>query len=129
MIRIFKTRWIGIAMSAVLGFGLFAFASEASAQSGHYSHGGSSHSGTYGAHGHSNYGQAGYGQGYRNQAPVYHAPSIHSDQRYHADSNHWTLRRGLHTHGHYDSVPHYVPGHIDTRHGGHIDPNPYYHGR
>jgi hypothetical protein len=48
--------------------------------------------------------------GGRYQAPHYHAPSVHYDRTYHADSYHWTPRRGLHAHGHYDNAPHYTPG-------------------
>lgn len=50
------------------------------------------------------YGGTGYGA-------TYHPPSVHYDRVYHADRLHWTPGRGLHTHGHYDLVPHYVPGH------------------
>lgn len=59
--------------------------------------------------------------------PIYHAPSVHYDAVYHAEYLHWTPLRGLHTHGHYDLVPHYTPGHFDYLHGGHIDVNPWFH--
>lgn len=58
---------------------------------------------------------------------VYDPPSVHYDRVYHPDYQHWTPSRGFHTHGHYDLVPHYVPGHYDTLHRHHIDVNPWYH--
>ena len=58
---------------------------------------------------------------------VYHRPNLHYDRTYHADSLHWTPRRGLHTHGHYDVTPHYTPGHYDYRHGNHVHGNRHYH--
>jgi hypothetical protein len=67
------------------------------------------------------------GYSYRRQsAPIYHAPSVHYDRVYHPEYYHWTPGRGVHTHGHYDAVPHYVPGHFDRLHGNHIDVNPYF---
>jgi hypothetical protein len=71
------------------------------------------------------YASPGY-SGYRS-GPIYHGPSVHYDRVYHADRTHWTPGRGLHTHGHYDAVPHYTPGHFDRSHGGHVDLNPRYH--
>ena len=71
-----------------------------------------------------------YYSGYRfaqPSAPVYHAPSVHYDHVYHHEYSHWTPGRGLHSHGHYDAVPHYVPGHFDRWHGNHIDLNPHFH--
>ncbi|HEY8505139.1 MAG TPA: hypothetical protein VIL46_11195 [Gemmataceae bacterium] len=73
------------------------------------------------------YGQA-YGVG-GFTAPLYHPPSVHYDRVYHPTRTHWTPLRGWHTHGHYDVVPHYTPGHFDTLHNGHVDPNPHYHHR
>jgi hypothetical protein len=58
---------------------------------------------------------------------VYHGPSVHYDPVWHHEYNHWTPRRGWHSHGHFDAVPHYVPGHFDYHHFDHIDPNPWYH--
>jgi len=74
-------------------------------------------------------GSAPYSSGYNPSGPAYHQPSVHVDRVYHAETRHWTPFRGLHTHGHYDSVPHYTPGHFDKLHGGHVDPNPNYHHR
>lgn len=37
-------------------------------------------------------------------------PSLHYDSVYHADYYHWTPSGGFHSHGHYDSVPHYTGG-------------------
>jgi hypothetical protein len=65
--------------------------------------------------------------GLRYSAPIYHAPSVHFDHYYHHDYYHWTPRRGLHSHGHYDAVPHYTPGHFDHSHGNHIHGNPHFH--
>lgn len=87
--------------------------------------GGASQAQGYGAGGYG-YGQPNYG-GFR--APAYHPPSVHTDLQYHPTRTHWTPFRGVHTHGHYDAVPHYTPGHVDTYHNGHVDPNPYYHHR
>lgn len=70
---------------------------------------------------------SGYRYPARQSGPIYHAPSVHSDRVYHPTRTHWTPFRGVHTHGHYDVVPHYVPGHIDIRHRGHVHPNPRYH--
>lgn len=69
----------------------------------------------------------GYGYGGSRSGAVYDPPSVHYDRVYHADRLHWTPGRGLHTHGHYDLVPHYTPGHYDRLHGNHIDLNPRYH--
>ena len=63
----------------------------------------------------------------RRSAPIYHAPSVHYDRVYHPEFYHWTPGRGLHSHGHYDYVPHYVPGHFDRWHGNHVDLNPHFH--
>jgi hypothetical protein len=82
------------------------------AQAGHY-HGGGFYGGGF------NYGGS--------RGPIYHAPSVHLDRVYHPDYSHWTPGRGVHTHGHYDVVPHYTPGHFDTRHRNHIHANPWYH--
>lgn len=80
------------------------------------------------------YRYGGYGRSFSNQryyapqsGPIYHQPSVHFDQTYHPTRTHWTPFRGQHTHGHYDAVPHVVPGHFDSRHRGHVHPNPYYH--
>ncbi len=89
------------------------------AQAGHgYSPRGSGYS-----QGRSSYSYRSYG--YRR--PVYHAPSVHLDRVFHADTLHWTPGRGLHVDGHYDLVPHYTPGHFDTLHNGHIDLNRRHH--
>jgi hypothetical protein len=73
------------------------------------------------------YGAPGYSGGYRYSGPIYHPPSVHYDRVYHPEYTHWTPGRGLHTHGHYHVVPHYVPGHFDYQHGNHVHRNPYYH--
>jgi hypothetical protein len=86
--------------------------------------------GGYAGYGRSAYAPRSYGYGYgssRYSAPIYHGPSVHLDPVYHPEYYHWTPGRGLHTHGHYDLVPHYTPGHVDHLHGGHIDGNPHYH--
>jgi hypothetical protein len=67
----------------------------------------------------------GYGYGYH--GPIYHPPSVHYHKVYHPEYSHWTPWRGWHTHGHYDRVPHYTPGHFDYHHGDHIDLNPHFH--
>ena len=37
----------------------------------------------------------------------YHVtPPVHTHRVFHADRLHWTPGRGLHTHGHYDYIPH-----------------------
>jgi hypothetical protein len=76
------------------------------------------------------YGYGGYYPQFQLQrrAPVYHGPSVHYDSYYHPEYYHWTPGQGVHSHGHYDVVPHYVPGHVDRWHGNHIDLNPHYHG-
>jgi hypothetical protein len=71
--------------------------------------------------GHRGHGRFGY------DGPVYHAPSVHYHRVYHPEYSHWTPYRGWHTHGHYDHVPHYVPGHFDRYHRDHIDVNPHFH--
>ena len=86
--------------------------------------------GGYGGYGSQGlYGGSGYGGYGRSSVPVYHPPSVHTDRVFHPTRTHWSLLRGVHTHGHYDNVPHYTPGHFDRGHNGHIDPNPYYHHR
>ena len=90
---------------------------------GHGGYGGGA--GNYGGYG----GAGNYGGGAFQTRPVYHPPSVHYDQTYHPTRTHWAPFRGVHTHGHYDVTPHYTPGHLDTQHGGHIDPNPYFHHR
>jgi hypothetical protein len=75
----------------------------------------------------------GYGGGYRGRGyiprsgPIYHGPSLHYDSVWHHEFDHWTPGSGWHSHGHFDQVPHYVPGHFDYHHFDHIDPNPWYH--
>jgi hypothetical protein len=108
-----------IALAAgVLGIGAFGVSTQAQANDhyggGHYGgysqpSGGYSQYGQFGR-GYSQYGRFGGGYSTGRQAPHYHAPSMHYDRVYHADRLHWTPGRGLHTHGHYDLVPHYTPG-------------------
>ena len=71
--------------------------------------------------------QYGYYRGFGPTGPVYHGPSVHYDRVYHPTRTHWTPYRGLHTHGHFDYVPHYSPGHYDRLHNGHLHRNPYFH--
>jgi len=77
-------------------------------------------------HYHSQGGYSGYSNGY-NQGPVYHAPSVHYDRVFHPEYTHWTPFRGVHTHGHYDAVPHVTPGHFDYQYGNTIVPNRHFH--
>ena len=56
------------------------------------------------------YGWGGYGGGHYH-APSYHGPSLHYHRTYHPTYYHYTPYGGLHSHGHYDYVPHYTPGH------------------
>jgi hypothetical protein len=84
----------------------------ATAQADHFHGGFGGYGGGYGGYG-------GYSQ------PIFHGPSVHLDPVYHATSSHWTPSQGWHTHGHIDYVPHYVPGHFDTLHNGHIHANPW----
>ena len=62
------------------------------------------------------FGGGGYGGVIQNTSyygsPIYHGPSVHYDRVYHPTRLHWTPGRGLHTHGHFDRVPHFVPGHF-----------------
>lgn len=88
---------------------------------------------SYGSYGYSSgygysgsYGGYGLGNGF-GSARIYHGPSVHYDRVYHPTTTHWTPRRGWHTHGHYDLVPHYVPGHFDRIHRDHIHLNPRFH--
>ena len=39
--------------------------------------------------------------------PYVYRPTFHYDYYYHHEYYHWTPWRGLHSHGHYDAVPHY----------------------
>jgi hypothetical protein len=71
--------------------------------------------------------QWGYGSRSYQSGPLYHGPSLHYDRTYHRDYSHWTPLRGNHSHGHYDSVPHYTPGHYDSYHRGHVHGNPRFH--
>ena len=57
-------------------------------------------------------------------SPRYVTPhhGYHLDYQYHPEYSHWTPLRGLHTHGHYDAVPHYshgYPGHHPYHHHHH----------
>ncbi len=102
--------------------GAFSLGGVGVTQAQDYYHSGGNHyrQGGYGQH--NGYGQynaynqrsyapySGRSSGYY-RTPQYHAPSMHYDRVYHADSYHWTPSRGRHTHGHYDVVPHYTPGH------------------
>lgn len=119
-----KRTAIILAILAVVGLGA------SSAQAGPYGYGYGSYGGGYGGGYGIGFGGA-YGGGFGGygsyRIPVYHAPSIHFDRQYHADYYHWTPGRGLHTHGHYHTVPHYTPGHFDTLHNGHVHENPWYH--
>lgn len=111
-------------MLAVAGV-LMLMSSTASAQG----FGGSGYGNYSGSRGYSYQGRGQYGAGYRGRpsGPIYHGPSVHYDRVYHPEYQHWTPNRGWHTHGHYDLVPHYTPGHFDTKHRGHVHGNPHYH--
>lgn len=98
-----KLKFIAFAAIAVIGLSFAAQPASAQWGSGYGGYGG--YGGGYGGYG-SGYG--GYSQG------GYHSPSMHYDRQFHG-SSHWTPFRGYHSHGHYDNVPHYVPGHS---HGG-----------
>ena len=39
--------------------------------------------------------------------PRVYRPTFHYDYYYHHEYFHWTPWRGLHSHGHYDAVPHF----------------------
>jgi len=85
-------------------------------------------SGDFGGHHHGYGGRRVWGGGGRPWAgSFYHGPSVHHDALWHHEYDHWTPRRGWHGHGHYDFVPHYVPGHFDYHHFNHVDPQPWYH--
>jgi hypothetical protein len=102
-----RKKWILPAL-AVLAFCALSGPTEAQAGWGHgHSHG---------------YRSSGYRSG-----PIYHGPSLHYDSVYHHEYSHWTPYRGWHSHGHYDLVPHYTPGHFDYQHRGHIHTNPWFH--
>lgn len=58
---------------------------------------------------------------------AWHTGSVHLHRTYHPTSSHWTPGGGFHTHGHYDYVPHFTPGHFDVYHNGHLHGNPYFH--
>jgi len=116
----------GLALATITGAAL-ADSPNAQAQCGH--HGGSrpSISVQFGYGGYSGYmNRSFYGsRGYR--APVYHQPTVHYDRVYHQDYLQWTPNRGIQSRGHFDTVPHFVPGHVDTLHNGHIDTNRRFH--
>jgi hypothetical protein len=128
MKTLIKTACLTLALAAV-----FATLQDAQAGHGHFQSGGNysngysnNYSGGFG----NNYGQFSNGYSRSNfgySRPIYHAPSVHLDRVYHPTSTHWTPSQGLHTHGHYDTVPHYTPGHFDTLHNGHVDYNSRYH--
>ena len=69
-----------------------------------------------------------HGHGHVHGIQVWHPSSVHFNRVYHPTRIHWTPGRGLHTHGHYDLVPHRTPGHFDLYYSGHIHGNPWYHG-
>ena len=43
----------------------------------------------------------------RHFRPYVYTPSFHWDTYYHHEYNHFTPRRGWHSHGHFDVVPHF----------------------
>ncbi len=57
---------------------------------------------------------------FRISGPVWHSSSVHYDRVYHPTHLHWTPSSGWHTHGHYDVVPHFTPGHFDYLHNDHL---------
>jgi hypothetical protein len=95
-----------------------AIGSQAMAHDGHF-HGGY---GNYGV-----YSTGVWNGGYNFTQQVYHPPTIQYRKVYHPTKLHWTPKRGLHSHGHFDYVPTYVPGHFDTLHNGHVHSNPWFH--
>jgi hypothetical protein len=116
-----KKRICTLATLTLVAIGLLtASAGTAQAQ---YARGGYGYNPAYPAPG-SGYGYSG-SQGY--SGPVYDPPSVHYDRVYHPTTTHWTPFRGRHTHGHFDVVPHYTPGHLDYQNGPYVQPNPYYH--
>ena len=125
--KLLSRRWF-IAAASLLAFAVVGFsgAEQAEAQSRRFAIGFS----TGPSYGFNRGYPGGYHVGHHHQhrsGPIYHAPSVHHDPVYHPEYLHWTPGRGVHTHGHYDYVPHYVPGHFDRRHGNHIDLNPHFH--
>ncbi len=117
MKTIFQARKSLLVLAALTVAGVLSSENSAQAGDNHRSH--SHYSGR--VHGHPSY--------YANQrsGPIYHAPSVHYHSQYHHEYSHWTPYRGWHSHGHYDAVPHYTPGHFDYKHGNHIHGNPYFH--
>lgn len=71
------------------------------------------------------YGGRGRGYSYGSR-PIYHQPSFHYDYVRH-DRLHWTPWEGLHIDRHYHQIPHFVPGHFDQEHHGHVHENPWFH--
>ena len=115
-------RLLGLTAAVVVGGAALLWDSSAYAQ-----HCGNGYRGHYGGYS-GGYSSRYYGgHRYQRSHPTWHRPSVHYDRVYHPTYRHWTRSRGLHTHGHYDYVPHYVPGHYDRCHNGHIDLNPRYH--
>ena len=115
-----KLALFAASLALVVGMGL---SNQVNAQYGGYGRSGAYYGNAHRSH--SGYNSRSYSN-YRS-GPVYHAPNLHYDRTYHADSLHWTPGRGLHTHGHYHSTPHYTPGHYDYQHRGHVHGNPNYH--
>ncbi len=111
---------IGLSVAVVFGGTALLWDSPAYAQDCGYGYRG--HHGSYHG-GHSYY----RGHSYHRSHPTWHGPSVHYDRYYHPTYRHWTRHRGWHSHGHYDYVPHHVPGHYDRCHNGHIDLNPRFH--
>jgi hypothetical protein len=65
---------------------------------------------------------------YRISVGSWHAPSVHYDRVYHPTQVHWTPNSGWHTHGHYDVVPHYTPGHVHYYNNGNVRFGHNHHG-
>ena len=83
--------------------------------------------GPYGYSGGNGYGNS-YGRGFGGyQGPSYRAPAVHFDRVYHPTTSHWTPSRGYHTHGHYDSVPHFTPRYNGGGYGNHNHINHGHH--
>ncbi len=124
MTRTRKTLLAAVGAAIVLAGGLICI-TDAQAQcysfSPSYGYGRGSGYGGYG------YGYNRYGGGYGMSRPIWHGPSVHLDRVYHREYSHWTPHRGFHSHGHYDRVPHFVPGHFDFLHGNQIHTNPRHH--
>ncbi len=116
----------GLALVTITGAAL-AYSPNAQAQCGSYGGGYGRATVRFGYGGYSRYTNRSFYSSRSYRAPIYHSPSVHYDRVYHQDYLHWTPNRGIHGHGHIDTVRHFVPGHVGTLHNGHIDANRRFH--